>query len=120
MNSPSFQNPGQIALFLLVANIPKGKVASYGQLAAYLPSRTPALVVGRWMAQCPAHLPWWRVMASDGRLVIARRNPAYAVQQAKNLAAENTPFLQPDQVDIERCRWMPDDSLLEQIYLSGG
>lgn len=108
-----------MALFSLVAQIPKGKVASYGQLAAYLPSRIPALVVGRWMASCPPDLPWWRVMASDGRLVIARRSEIYAIEQADHLASEEIPFLEPDKVDIECCRWCPDDELLERLYLFG-
>ncbi len=119
MHNHSYTNLSQIALYELVEQIPEGKVASYGQLAAYLPQRVPALVVGRWMAVCPPHLPWWRVLGATGVLLIANRNPEYARQQAARLKAEGVPFLEPDQVDVDRCRWIPDEGCLDRLYLSG-
>ena len=113
MSSVSDSHSNQVFLYKLVRHIPFGHVVSYGQLASYLPDRIPALTVGRWMANCPPDYPWWRVVAADGRLVIAKRNPVWAQQQYEALVAESVPFTEPDKVAIDSCRWLPADDEID-------
>jgi methylated-DNA-protein-cysteine methyltransferase-like protein len=72
----------------VVRSIPAGHVASYGEVGRAL--RTPAsgYFVGRWMANCPADIPWWRVVAKDGSLPVWKRNPDFEVEQTAHLKSE--------------------------------
>ena len=50
----------------MVEKIPKGMVATYGQIAHILGRPKVARLVGRAMSHCPAGLPWHRVVKADG------------------------------------------------------
>ena len=52
----------------LVAQIPRGKVISYGQIARLLCRPRAAREVGRAMRFCPPGLPWQRVVMRDGSI----------------------------------------------------
>ena len=69
------------ALDVLLALVP-GEVVSYGDVAedAGFPGRARA--VGRILALSDG-LPWWRVAASNGRLV-----PGHEAEQARRLRSE--------------------------------
>ncbi len=54
------------AVLLVVADIPRGRVMTYGDVAAELSSRG-ARAVGRVMATEGSSVPWWRVVRADGR-----------------------------------------------------
>jgi methylated-DNA-protein-cysteine methyltransferase-like protein len=58
------------AIYAVVATIPAGRVATYGQVAgaAGLPGR--ARLVGRALKSLPEHspVPWYRVVGSGGRI----------------------------------------------------
>ncbi len=54
------------AVLSIVADIPPGHVATYGQIAAALGSRD-ARVVGGVMARYGSDVPWWRVVRASGR-----------------------------------------------------
>ncbi len=45
-------------------------------------------MVGRWMAGCPGTVPWWRVIAKDGRLPLGKRSPELAADQQRRLEEE--------------------------------
>lgn len=75
-------------LYELVCSIPPGCVTSYGALGRALPNRVPAIMVGRWMAQAPQNVPWWRVIGADGHLPLAKSNPDQALIQEKALQSE--------------------------------
>ncbi|MET4638745.1 MGMT family protein [Mycetocola sp. 2940] len=49
----------------VVASIPRGRVMSYGQVAATIGSRS-ARGVGRVMAHHGSDVPWWRVVRAGG------------------------------------------------------
>jgi len=57
-------------VYILTRMIPKGKVATYGQLARLAGKPKAARVVGRFMKINPnaPHTPCHRVVAKDGRL----------------------------------------------------
>ena len=55
-------------VYQLVARIPRGKVATYGQLALLAGSPRASRIVGAALAKAPAGLPCHRVLGADGRL----------------------------------------------------
>lgn len=72
----------------VVALIPYGKVASYGQIAALAGLPRHARLVGRVLSQMDetSEVPWHRVINSQGRISLSRLDDhGYNVQQAKLL-----------------------------------
>jgi len=94
----------------LVRRIPKGKVASYGQIAGYLPGVTPRLV-GFAMAGCGGRsdIPWHRVINASGGL----SGHAGAAEQRRRLEAEGVAFDAAGYIDWRRYGWRgPDPATL--------
>jgi methylated-DNA-protein-cysteine methyltransferase related protein len=60
-----------------------GEVVTYGEVAADAGRPGAARAVGHLLATCPADLPWWRVVAANGRLV-----PGHEAEHARRLTAE--------------------------------
>ncbi|HEY7696964.1 MAG TPA: MGMT family protein [Vicinamibacteria bacterium] len=50
----------------IVRRIPRGRVMSYGQIAELLLRPLSARAVGWAMNQCPADVPWQRVVNAEG------------------------------------------------------
>ena len=75
-------------LWSVVKRIPHGRVSSYGEIGKVLKNPTSGYFVGRWMANCPSDVPWWRVVAKDGRLPISKRSPELGLDQESRLQAE--------------------------------
>ena len=59
-----------------------GEIATYGEVAAEAGFPGAARAVGGVLARTDG-LPWWRVVAADGRLV-----PGHETEQARRLRAE--------------------------------
>lgn len=76
------------AVHAAVRRVPKGAVASYGDIATALGSRSVARHVGFALAALPegSDVPWWRIVDATGRL--ARAGTPAARRQAKLLAAD--------------------------------
>ena len=94
----------------VVARIPAGCVASYGQVAfeAGLPGR--ARWVGKVLSETlEAAEGWPRVLRNDGSLGLPKSSPAHAEQRAR-LVAEGHRF-RHDAVDIAARRWRPRSDL---------
>jgi methylated-DNA-protein-cysteine methyltransferase related protein len=97
---------GPEAVYAMVRDIPSGKVTSYGALGLALDHRVSGLVVGNWMSRCPGDLPWWRVTAKDGRLVVFKRDVSFAVTQ-RNLLEEEGVLFEGDKVKVADHYWEP-------------
>lgn len=94
----------------LVRRIPRGRVATYGQIALMLPP--PAGVdfesykafgprwVGGAMAACPDDVPWQRVINSQGKI---SERPG-AERQRLLLEEEGIVFVK-DKVDLKKYGW---------------
>ena len=54
------------AVYRVVERIPRGQVATYGQIAALLGYPRAARAVGQAMKRVPLHLPWHRVVNAQG------------------------------------------------------
>lgn len=90
------------------AAIPRGRVASYGQIAVLCGSPRAARLVGQLMANCPGNLPAHRVVRSDGRLAPeVVFGPGY---QRGMLESEGVVFLPDGRVDMDRCQWEGPES----------
>jgi methylated-DNA-protein-cysteine methyltransferase-like protein len=104
------ESPAQIrrtALYLTLAQVPEGKVVSYGQLAELAGLGRAARWVGRTLSQLPGDtkLPWHRVLGAGGRISLPVGSPSGDEQRAR-LRAEGISVLN-NRVDIQRHGWRP-------------
>ena len=90
-------------VYAIVAQIPPGKVISYGQIARLLGSPRGARQMGWAMRACPEGLPWQRVVMADGSIT----GGVYAAVRRGMLEAEGVSFLPDGRVDMGVCGWMP-------------
>ena len=88
-------------IYALVARIPRGRVATYGQLALLAGEPRAARQVGWAMRRCPDSLPWQRVVRADGSIA----GGEYAKLRRAMLESENVPLLGDGSVDLAACRW---------------
>jgi methylated-DNA-protein-cysteine methyltransferase-like protein len=70
----------------VVAALEPGQVMSYGEVAVEAGAPGAARAVGNLLRRSTG-LPWWRVVASDGRLV-----PGAEREQRRRLEEEGIPF----------------------------
>lgn len=92
-------------IYQIVEQIPRGRVATYGQVALIAGAPTPR-VVGFAMAGLPQHstVPWHRVINSQGRLAL-RKDGGESPEQARLLRAEGVIFDRLGRVDFEQVAW---------------
>lgn len=86
-------------VYEIVGQIPKGSVATYGQLAFLAGFPRRARMAGRAMSFAPSELPCHRVVNSAGRPA-----PGWAEQRAL-LESEGVSFRENGCVDLKRHRW---------------
>ena len=86
-------------IWSVVAEIPAGRVATYGQLARLIGMPGHARRAGRALAMAPAGLPCHRVVNSAGRTV-----PGWT-RQRELLEAEGVRFKANGCADIARFMW---------------
>jgi methylated-DNA-protein-cysteine methyltransferase-like protein len=109
-SSPPNQQAYYEQVWNLVRQIPRGKVASYGQIALMIPppvgvdfdsykAFSPRWVGGA-MAACPGDVPWQRVINSQGK-ISARPG---AEKQRELLEEEGVEFVK-DKVDWKKYGW---------------
>jgi methylated-DNA-protein-cysteine methyltransferase-like protein len=93
----------------VVRRVPRGRVASYGQVAALAGLPHAPRVAGYALRALPpgSPLPWHRVVAVDGRLSLGRLSPEGGITQRLRLAAEGVRFDARGRVDMEAHRWQP-------------
>ena len=88
----------------IVAQIPAGKVVSYGQIARLTGRPRYARGVGYAMRAAPEGLPCHRVVFQDGSLCYGECFGGTCIHRAM-LEGENVPFLPDGRVDMEKARW---------------
>jgi len=107
-------------VYAVVRRIPRGKVASYGQIAALLGHPQAARTVG-WALNALRDtdiddVPWQRVINSQGRISISRADLGAELQQAL-LEEEGVEFDPRGYVDLRRFGWEGMDDV-EQLWRS--
>lgn len=108
MSAP--ESPGRYQrIYAVVRRIPRGRVASYGQVAALAGFATGARLVGYALHALPERtaVPWHRVVNAVGALSLGRANPHAGVEQRIRLAREGVRFDGRGRVLLERHRWKP-------------
>lgn len=95
----------------LVAQIPKGRVMTYGQIAAICGAAWAAWEVGQIAHTGPADLPWQRVVNKQGGLAAGWPNGGRAAQAAL-LEAEGVSVSEEYKIDISRLLWDPHQTSL--------
>jgi methylated-DNA-protein-cysteine methyltransferase related protein len=94
------------AVYRLVAQIPAGKVTTYGQIARWLGHPSAARAVGYALHALPtgSDIPWQRVINAAGR-VSSRCDRHYEAIQRALLEAEGVRFDSYGSVDLQRFSW---------------
>ncbi|HZT30823.1 MAG TPA: MGMT family protein [Bryobacteraceae bacterium] len=86
-----------------VRKIPKGKVATYGQVAAEAGFPGCARQVVWALHDCGGALPWHRVVGAGGRILLGGHA---GMEQRIRLQSEGVAF-QGDRVSMARHQWRP-------------
>jgi methylated-DNA-protein-cysteine methyltransferase-like protein len=91
---------------IVVAQIPRGQVATYGQVADLAGLPRGARKVGRIMSHLPpgSRLPWHRVVNASGRISLPK-GAGHERQQAA-LEREGVVF-RNGRLSLDRYRWRP-------------
>lgn len=89
----------------IVAQIPKGKLATYGQVAAMAGAAWAAWEVGQIAHTGPADLPWQRVVNKSGGL--ARGYPGGMEGHKQALQKDDVEVSQEYKVNITELLWRP-------------
>jgi methylated-DNA-protein-cysteine methyltransferase-like protein len=91
----------------LIKKIPRGKVATYGQIAAYAGSPRAARQVVRILHSSSESdkLPWHRVINGRGTISL-KPGQGYELQRSL-LEKEGVRFGLNDVIDLERFLWSP-------------
>ena len=93
-------------IYAVVRRIPKGRVATYGQVAALAGLPGHARQVGYALHNLPdnSNVPWHRVINAKGE-VSRRSEPGYDFIQRDLLVGEGVTFDQAGRVALARFRW---------------
>jgi O-6-methylguanine DNA methyltransferase len=96
-------------VWAVVAQIPPGRVTTYGDIAQYLGRRGAARTVG-WAlnAAVGSGLPCHRVVNRNGALTGKRHFETPDVMEER-LRSEGVTFTEEGQVDLEAHRWVPGE-----------
>ena len=92
----------------VIRRIPRGWVATYGQVATMAGMPRRARLVGRVLQRLdPAiKIPWHRVVNAKGEISYSlSRNGGDALQR-RLLEKEGIKFDRKNRLDLERCRWL--------------
>lgn len=103
--SPESSSDARRLVLDLVAQVPAGAATTYGDLASIASDLgavgLSARGVGRIMSDAGDGVPWWRVVAHDGR------PPAHLEQRALASLRDDGCPMRGDRVDLRRARWHP-------------
>ena len=102
-------------IWQVLAAIPKGKVATYGQIAKLCGYSGYARYVGHTLKQLPqgTALPWHRVINAQGQISFPKDSAAYCLQRSR-LEKEGVVF-EDEKIRLKRYQWdgIASDSVSE-------
>ena len=95
-------------IYRIVQRIPRGRVATYGQVAALAGFRGHARQVGYALHALPEsrRIPWQRVVNARGEISLRARSDNDRLQRIL-LEEEGVRFAQSGRIDLDRYRWRP-------------
>lgn len=94
-------------IYAVVRRIPRGRVATYGEVAAAAGFAHAPRLAGYALYALPegTPLPWHRVVGAGGRLTLARLSPDGALTQRMRLEREGVTFDARGRVVMRECGW---------------
>lgn len=93
-------------VYALVAQIPRGRVMTYGQIAALCGNPQAAWEVGQIAHTGPTDLPWQRVVNKQGGLALGWPGGGRDAHRAE-LEADGVSVDDSYKVDVVRLQWQP-------------
>ncbi len=95
-------------MYAVVRRTPRGRVATYGQVAELAGLAGHARLVGYALSALPDEsiVPWHRVINTRGE-ISQRREPGGGLLQRRALEAEGVLFSARNRIRLDRYRWRP-------------
>jgi methylated-DNA-protein-cysteine methyltransferase-like protein len=102
-------SPAYRAIYGVVRRIPRGRVATYGQVAELAGLGGHARLVGYALHALPdgVPLPWHRVVNAHGTVSRRRSGSGHDVLQRRMLEKEGIPFDGEGRLSLAAVRWRP-------------
>ena len=96
-------------IYAVIRRIPRGRVATYGQIAtlAGLPGQARLVGYALNALSAPTSVPWHRVINASGRVSLCRAGQGGELTQRMLLEREGISFGIGGQVNLERVGWRP-------------
>lgn len=106
-SEPPDLSPSYARIYAVVRRIPRGKVATYGQVATLAGLHGAARLVGYALHASKLHhgLPWHRVLAAGGRITLVKLDPDAGLTQRLRLEAEGVRFTARGTADLAVSLW---------------
>jgi methylated-DNA-protein-cysteine methyltransferase-like protein len=103
---PTVSDGTHTRIYKTVSRIPRGRVATYGQIARLAGLRGQARLVGYAMHALPtgSRVPWQRVINARGEISLPGSS---AVRQRELLEREGVRFDAKGRIDLDRFLWQP-------------
>ena len=94
-------------IYAVLAAIPSGVVATYGQVAELAGLPRAARLVGRILSKlpCETQLPWHRVINASGKISMRKESSGFD-RQKKRLQGEGV-VVKDDRISLKQYRWQP-------------
>ena len=94
-------------IFTIVKEIPKGYIATYGQVANLAGLPGYARVVGQTLSKLPrdTQLPWHRVISAAGKISVLEDSESF-LEQKKRLLNEGITFTKT-RINLKEYQWQP-------------
>src|SRR5882757_7960493 len=96
-------------IYATVRQIPKGRVATYGQVAQLAGLPRQARLVGYALNSLPSRsaVPWHRVVNAQGRISLRSTGAGHDVRQQLRLQREGVRFTLQGVIDLDKFQWRP-------------
>lgn len=102
----------------LIGRIPRGRVATYGQIARWLGAPRHARLVGMSLRDCPSRLPWHRVVNASGGISLRAAHGSMLTQRI--LLEQEGVHLRGGRVPLARYGWQGPAGVSRSRHSQGG
>lgn len=101
------RSPAYAAIYRTVRRVPRGRVATYGQIAALagLPRHARQVGYALHALSETSTVPWYRILNAQGMISLTREGSGDL--QRKLLELEGVVFSARGHVDLKRFQWVP-------------
>lgn len=109
MNDPKRAQLNTQRILAVVDSIPRGRVATYGQVAQEAGLTRRARLVGRVLGQLPSRstIPWHRVVNAKGEISPRGFDTSAVTRQGSLLEREGVELSRKGRIDLMRFGWRP-------------